>query len=273
MDLSAVGCVVGLVMGLTRWCGVSPGSLMLMTRWFIPLCTLNSKKVWSTLDGAQLEVVAAVLSGIWQARNSVVWELKLPLPRQTWNLAAHNLEAWRHLVHFYAPPPEPDLRQHLHAVPQGSDFEFTCWFDAGFEERTGRATFGAVLLSHEGRFVAAMNGPLFDVLSPLMAETLACKETLVWLKARDTSNVRLFSDCSTLCHYLGSASTTSRAYIGISFHECKVLLRTFTSCSVSFVPRSSNSLAHLLATMAYSQPQTMYLDSVPPFFPSLINHI
>ncbi|VFQ64830.1 unnamed protein product [Cuscuta campestris] len=88
----------GLVMGLTRWCGVSPGSLMLMTRWFIPLCTLNSKKVWTTLDGAQLEVVAAVLSGIWQARNSVVWELKLPLPRQTWNLAAHNLEAWRHLA-------------------------------------------------------------------------------------------------------------------------------------------------------------------------------
>ncbi|VFQ66927.1 unnamed protein product [Cuscuta campestris] len=109
-------------MGLTRWCGVSPGSPMLMTRWFIPLCTLNSKKVWSMLDVAQLEVVAAVLSGIWQARNSVVWELKLPLPRQTWNMAAHNLEAWRHLVHFYAPPPEPDLRQHLHAVPQGSDF-------------------------------------------------------------------------------------------------------------------------------------------------------
>ncbi|RAL42713.1 hypothetical protein DM860_009220 [Cuscuta australis] len=244
-----------------------------MTRWFIPLCTLNSKKVWATLDGAQLEVVAAVLSGIWQARNSVVWELKLPLPRQTWNLAAHNLEAWRHLVHFHAPPPEPDLRQHIHAVPQGSDFEFTCWFDAGFEEQTGRATFGAVLLSHEGRFVAAMNGPLFDVLSPLMAETLACKETLVWLKARDTSNVRLFSDCSTLCHYLGSASTTSRTYIGIYFHECKVLLRTFTNCSVSFVPRSSNSLAHLLATMAYSQPQTMYWDSVPPFFSSLINHM
>ncbi|RAL49519.1 hypothetical protein DM860_012952 [Cuscuta australis] len=142
-----------------------------------------------------------------------------------------------------------------------------------FEERTGRATFGAVLLSHEGRFVAAMNGPLFDVLSPLMAETLACKETLVWLKARDTSNVRLFSDCSTLCHYLGSASTTSRTYIGIYFHECKVLLRTFTNCSVSFVPCSSNSLAHLLATMAYSQPQIMYWDSVPPFFPSLINHM
>ncbi|VFQ64823.1 unnamed protein product [Cuscuta campestris] len=56
------------------------------------------QKVWTTLDGAQLEVVAAVLSGIWQARNLVVWELKLPLPRQTWNLAAHNLEAWRHLA-------------------------------------------------------------------------------------------------------------------------------------------------------------------------------
>ncbi|XP_019179265.1 PREDICTED: uncharacterized protein LOC109174486 [Ipomoea nil] len=59
-----------------------------------------------------------------------------------------------------------------------------CFFDAGFRPASGSASYAAVLLAHDGSFLAACSGLLADCFSPLMAEALACKEVLSWLKDR-----------------------------------------------------------------------------------------
>ncbi|XP_031125218.1 uncharacterized protein LOC116027653 [Ipomoea triloba] len=61
--------------------------------------------------------------------------------------------------------------------------ELLCYVDAGFHQQTKEATVGAVLMPH-GSFVAAFNSRLPNCYSPLMAESLACKKALSWLKGR-----------------------------------------------------------------------------------------
>ncbi|XP_031131889.1 uncharacterized protein LOC116033276 [Ipomoea triloba] len=95
-----------------------------------------------------------------------------------------------------------------------------------------KATVGAVLLAQGGGFVAAFNGHLSACHSPLMAESLACKEVLSWLKGQGIASVHVHTD-------------------------------------FSFVPRTANRAAHALAALAFSQDVSMYLDSLPPtLFPS-----
>ncbi|RAL49602.1 hypothetical protein DM860_018048 [Cuscuta australis] len=68
--------------------------------------------------------------------------------------------------------------------------------------QTGRVGFGGILLSPEGQFQAACNGPLCCVQDPLVAEALACREVLLWLRRRGVREVELFSDCLTVVQLL-----------------------------------------------------------------------
>ncbi|RAL43052.1 hypothetical protein DM860_009834 [Cuscuta australis] len=68
-----------------------------------------------------------------------------------------------------------------------------------------------------------------------MAETLVRKEVLDWLKTRGVTLVRLFSNCSTLCHNLSPSPASPRSYVGIINNECKKLFPSFVSCSVCSV--------------------------------------
>nr|GMD17865.1 zinc finger, CCHC-type [Ipomoea batatas] len=72
--------------------------------------------------------------------------------------------------------------------------------DVGFDSRTGKAFYGAIVLTLAGSFVATTNGPLMRCTDPKIAETLACKEALSWLKDRGVPSVRLLVDCFALSH-------------------------------------------------------------------------
>ncbi|XP_019186606.1 PREDICTED: uncharacterized protein LOC109181309 [Ipomoea nil] len=94
------------------------------------------------------------LCNFWHSRNRVVWEHSLPRPRNTWSAAVSLLHAYRQ-VHLRPPPPPADIVEPVAPPPR-----LRCFFDAGYKPLTGEATFGAVLLSHNGTFVAACNGKL-----------------------------------------------------------------------------------------------------------------
>ncbi|VFQ68149.1 unnamed protein product [Cuscuta campestris] len=77
-----------------------------------------------------------------------------------------------------------------------------CFVDASLFPRTGRVGFGGILLSPEGQFRAACNGPLCCVQDPLVAEALACREVLLWLRRRGVREVELYSDCLSVVQLL-----------------------------------------------------------------------
>ncbi|XP_019191713.1 PREDICTED: uncharacterized protein LOC109186239 [Ipomoea nil] len=140
------------------------------------------------------------------------------------------------------------------------------YVDAGFHASDGMATAGAAVLSSEGEFMACFNMRLPHCLSPLMAEALACKEALSWLKDKGLLAVQLHTDCRNLQHHLTSQATRMRTYIGYIIDGCRTILSSFNLCSVVYIPRLENLMAHSLASHAFTQTHTMYWDTIPPDF-------
>ncbi|MEQ5248934.1 reverse transcriptase-like protein, partial [Escherichia coli] len=189
-----------------------------------------------------------------------VWEDSLPHPRSVWWAARAAAFAWRQ-VHGSAdniPSPQPAPNPQVHATA------LLCYVDAGYRHQTKEATVGAVLLSQNGAFVAAFNARLPHCFSPLMAESLACKEALSWLKDREVSSVHIYTDCSTLKNLLVTTTSSPFSYVGFSIDTSRAIMSSFIDCSISLISRTANRGAHVLAALAFSQDTSLYWDAIPP---------
>ncbi|XP_019164584.1 PREDICTED: uncharacterized protein LOC109160795 [Ipomoea nil] len=184
---------------------------------------------------------AAILYNIWRARNMAVWEAKLPRPTTILKIAAAAKESWTRAhpppVARAAPlPTEPPLVQEdaeqNHAEPHAAEPQYgppkrICYVDAGFLPETGQAAGGAVLVDTNGAYVLAHAGPLRNCTSPLMAEALACKEALSWLKDRGEQIVEIYTDCLTLHRYLTTPTVALRTYLGYAIDNCRLTAYLF----------------------------------------------
>ncbi|XP_031111944.1 uncharacterized protein LOC116015918 [Ipomoea triloba] len=203
--------------------------------------------------------IVALLYHIWKARNSAVWEGSLPHPRSVWRAARAAVFAWRqvHNAADHHPPPQAAPNPEVHTVA------LLCYVDAGYRHQTKEATVGALLLTQNGDFVAAFNARLPHCFSPLMAESLACKEALSWLKDRGINSVHIYTDCSTLKNLLVMTSTSLFSYVGFSIDASRAIMSSFIRCSVSLIPRTTNRGTHTLATLTFSQVTALYWDAIP----------
>ncbi|XP_031105287.1 uncharacterized protein LOC116010152 [Ipomoea triloba] len=206
-----------------------------------------------------LLIVVALLYYLWRARNTTLWEGSLPHPKAVWRSARVAVQAWRQ-VHPAAD--EQPSAQAVTSLPV-HNAELLCYVDAGFHQQTKAATVVAVLMQH-GSFVAAFNSRLSNCYSPLMAESLACKEALSWLKDRGVSSVHIFTDCSTLRSLLTATTISLFSYVSFSIDASRSIMASFIRCSVSLIPMSANRGAHALAAVAFSQSSALYWDSIPP---------
>ncbi|XP_031090878.1 uncharacterized protein LOC115995871 [Ipomoea triloba] len=227
----------------------------------------------SKLTNDNLFIVIAVLYHLWRARNLAVWEKKLPRPSTVWKMAESAAIAWRR-VHTPASSDQLVSQQssqsvaansHVNAHPsQFSGVAMHCQFDASFNPHSKAASVGAVLMTHDGGFLAAFASRLPACFSPLMAESLACKEALSWLKGRGLDSVHIFTDCSTLRSLLTSTHVDIYYYVGFSVEASKSIMSSFHSCSVHYIPRAANTRAHTLASTVFSQEDPLYWEAVPP---------
>ncbi|XP_019179034.1 PREDICTED: uncharacterized protein LOC109174244 [Ipomoea nil] len=188
-----------------------------------------------SLTEGQVRLAVGILYYLWLARNSSVWEKSLPRPTSTVRRAVMTEEAFTRLGRAIRQPhaivmPENDTQNRLR-----------CYFDAGYRQHTGEATYGVVLLNHEGVFMAVTAGTLPGAFSPIMAEALACKEALSWLKGRDTQMVELLTDCMELRNMIKSRSTGTRSYVGVIVDQCRTSMSLFTYCSLHYISRAVNT--------------------------------
>ncbi|XP_019168815.1 PREDICTED: uncharacterized protein LOC109164722 [Ipomoea nil] len=269
----------------------------------IPNIITNIFYVWfdellNVLDSDGIFYAVVILYNIWRARNRVVWEATLPRPEAVLKIAAAAKLAWsrahpqqhtalpttllaapnqsqenanlRAPVSTAAKPPGLPRRicrvdgGYLQETGQATLGVLLLDSDGGYLQETGQATLGVLLLDSDGGYVSAFSGPLQGCSSPLMAEVLACKEALSWLKDRGEQNVEIFTDCLTLHHYLTTPTIVLRTYLGYAIDTCRLIASSFQSCSFYFIPRVQNHLAHALATTAYQQTTIMYWDLHPP---------
>ncbi|XP_031104361.1 uncharacterized protein LOC116007834 [Ipomoea triloba] len=253
------------------WCDFSK---MVWHESFIPTSSLlgDSFDMWltnvmTTLTADQLLTAVAVLYFIWRARNKAVWDHCMPTARTTWRMALSAVHSWRlvHTQQLHAPTAGAQQDGVTAATaPHFADDQHTCFFNAGYLQSSRKATVGAVLYSLGGIFAAAFNGPLQDCFSPLMAESMACKEVLSWIKDRGVSTVALYTDCVNLQHLLASDHRSLYSYVAYSVNASKAIMSTFTTCSVRMVSRSANLAAHSFASLAFTQASAFCWDSIPP---------
>ncbi|XP_019154330.1 PREDICTED: uncharacterized protein LOC109150809 [Ipomoea nil] len=210
----------------------------------------------SLLEG-QVRLAVGILYYLWLARNSALWERALPRPTATVKRAGLTEEAFTRLRRVTAQPSAT-------VMPEIEPYGLRCYFDAGYRQHTGEATFGVVLLSHEGVFMAASAGTLPGAFSPIMAEALACKEALSWLKGRDIQRVDLITDCMELRNMIKSRSTGTRSYVGVIADQCRTIMSLFNYCSLHYISRTANMHSHTLASLAFDQEHPMYWDVIPP---------
>ncbi|XP_031127667.1 uncharacterized protein LOC116029767 [Ipomoea triloba] len=211
-------------------------------------------------DGTQVLLMAARFWTTWKARNDKIWNGRLwsvdSLKRQVDALVA----AWKQYYHT----PSVGLQRSTQSLdfwmppPSG---KYKCNVDAALFA-TGVA-FGAVVRDSNGKFVAACGGSLLCVSDPFVAEAMAIKEALTWIKDRGMTHVILETDCLNFCNSFNSI-LLDLSYVGLIIKQCKLIARDIGDIVVHHVRRSANQVAHVLARAAGSFPVLSVWDSYPP---------
>ncbi|XP_019180264.1 PREDICTED: uncharacterized protein LOC109175461 [Ipomoea nil] len=156
--------------------------------------TADSFQTWfleimKILTPDQFIMAAALLYYIWRARNQAVWEHFLPRPKRVVQAAAAAWQAWAtvHAGVSTAASSSAGTSATSHSIGAAAVENGLpkVYIDAGYHATNGNATAGAIVLTSGGEFMACFHMQLPDCLSLLMAEALACKDALSWLKEKD----------------------------------------------------------------------------------------
>ncbi|XP_019158442.1 PREDICTED: uncharacterized protein LOC109155164 [Ipomoea nil] len=146
----------------------------------------------------------------------------------------------------WSPPPRNFIKCNVDAALSGND-----------------AHYGAVLRDHDRRFVAARSGKLNGMKDPYVAETLAAKEALSWLKTRPERNIIFESDCLNFCKAFNSC-ISDFSYVGLIVKQCVSIAKDIGNVSVFHVKRSANCVAHELARATDSTADSRVWTDIPP---------
>lgn len=133
----------------------------------------------------------------------------------------------------------------------------TCNTDASWNSTTRKAGLAWIISSptsnhtHEGSLCTG------NVKSPLIAEALAIRSGLLAAADLDITNLRICSDSQTLIRAIQNRHQIKKVF-GIIF-DIMQISSAFASISFSFVPRSENRQADLLAKRALFQSASVLL--------------
>ncbi|XP_031101786.1 uncharacterized protein LOC116005685 [Ipomoea triloba] len=185
---------------------------------------------------------AAKLWLIWNTRNDAIWKGKLlridDLLRQVESFCDLWFSVYSRdvVVTFAAPGASSWSPPPIHRLK--------CNVDAAlFEDGVG---FGLIVRSHTGAFVSTHNAPLGCGRDPYLAEAMAVKEALSWMKINGYSDFILESDSLNFYSNYNS-NLVDLSYVGLLVKQCRCIANDIGNVFVHRVRRSANQVAHVLA--------------------------
>ncbi|XP_031120806.1 uncharacterized protein LOC116024043 [Ipomoea triloba] len=216
------------------------------------------QSVFSSADGNYAVRMAAVCWVLWLVRNAIVWQnevrtvdsvcMQVQRLQLIWKDAytKTNLSVNNNIPTAWTPPQHGFLKCNVDVAI----------FDDG-------AGYGAVLRDHHGLFVAAKADRLMATRDPLLAEALAVKEALSWIKDSDYSSVIIETDCLNFVLAFHSRSVDF-SYVGCLVKHSRSLASDIGNVSVRHVKRLANQVAHVLARATGSSSGLGSWFSFPP---------
>ncbi|XP_019156795.1 PREDICTED: uncharacterized protein LOC109153341 [Ipomoea nil] len=211
--------------------------------------------------------MAAVFYVIWTTRNNLVWQNTAPSIVRMRNHVSHLQNLW---AEAYSKQPRGLTQADTEVAwePPNSG-KLKCNVDAALF--TSGAGFGAVVRDHMGRFVAARGGRFDGIQDPFMAETIAVREALSWLKTLHHRSFIIESDCLNFCNAFNSCFSEF-SYVGTIIAQCRVLASDIGDVTVCHIRRSSNHVAHALARATGSMSGSQVWENIPPACISKLFH-
>lgn len=205
------------------------------------------KVVWS-LSQERSAVVVTICWAIWKARNDKHWNKKQVSLNSVIAMAKQYLGQWKEAQSRSSEA----LTQSFYAgdgasswvKPQVGTIKATV--DAALFEEQPAYGIGLVARDAEGELVQATALYCEGVTSPVLAEALAIKEALSWIKMKAWEMVQLESDCLVAIQAIRSKVLMTSPF-GLVIEECRRMLLESNKVSLFFIKRSANMVAHYLA--------------------------
>lgn len=231
---------------------------------------VESAPMW-LLDKLSTEVedklvkIAAVLWGVWFARNKKIFEGRSIHPAGAMSWSMQQIEEWKAAnrkkdkvqVEGTTASAQQELRWNR---PREGTFKLNV--DASVKQNQDHFAVGMVLRNHEGRFVAGKAARFRGVVQVLEAEVMAIFEALKWLEDMHPMEVMIESD-SLLAVRAMNKEYLNYMELGTIVKQCKEMIASKGNISIHYIKRQANKVAHELAKIP-CEPNSFVVIQSPP---------
>jgi hypothetical protein len=221
-------------------------------------------------------LLAAIIYGIWYARNQQVFEGRDILEWDTIAKASQSIIEYQQATSREGPR-QPNYvtqgpnrhhqqlakpsRMHKWTKPEEGCIKINC--DANLT-RADRWGLGAVCRDSNGELVAAATWDMDGANDPALAEAFAIYNAVLLALDCCFRNVVIECDCLKVVSLVNRDDLVPRSYLGKIVHGIKNCIRGFRSCRVRHIRREANQTAHALAYLAHEEPNRVWLEDTPP---------
>ncbi|KAA3475505.1 reverse transcriptase [Gossypium australe] len=138
-------------------------------------------------------------------------------------------------------------------------------FDGAFDARFKLSASGVVVRDHQGFALLSSTELHEGVVSPFVAEAIACRRATQLALEINNGKVIIEGDSLSIIKKCNT-NVIDKSQVGSFIHDIQELKNRVPHVRFEFVPRSANTLAHILATETLRRKESVYLENgVPPY--------
>lgn len=229
------------------------------------MCTQSSLSAWmlqwlaEAADDAKSTMIQG-LYALWLARNDARDGKKIEEPQEIARAVAVHMEEWQKVHGVQAPKVKCYQHEKWKPPEQG-------WVKVnvdGAMSKSGRGGGGGVVFRDAaGAFRGAVSNFFPEISKAETAELLACRRAVQLAIQRDIQKLHIETDCQVVAGMLNDQERNLSS-AGQVVEEVKAMLKTRREFKLTWVRRSANGAAHLLAKLGVSSRASAAWDSVPP---------
>lgn len=179
---------------------------------------------------------------MWMVRNDAVWNGKQWQVSEMRQYVDMMLASWCEVWHSGSKSVQQQAAGITEWVPPLVGY---LKYNIDAATHVNGASFGVVIRNHRGVFIATLSGSFPRVHDSYLAEALAFKEALSWIKSQSVDRCFLESDC---LNFVSSFISVRHdySYIGLIIKQCRCIASDIGNILVRHVRRSANHVAHVL---------------------------
>jgi ribonuclease HI len=225
--------------------------------------------VISRCEKEEVELFSIIARLLWHCRNVVVHGGEFMPPNQVVKEVVTSLEDFQRVNQMgEAQVGASKNRDEKKWKPPLENMLKINW-DIAMDTKTGVISVGIIVRDWRGSFIAAESKHLLLCAEPVVAETLAALQALMFCTEQGFQNVLLEGDALQVVNMINSDKPCDRGY-GHLVEDIREVSRSLGETRVQHVRRSANKVAHELALLARTHVTNTRWYSTPPCISGIV---